>query len=308
MRPDGRIIVRGDLQVLAMDKKVVLISDKESFMMRAIQMNLEQEGYEVVLSMPDRASLEKKLKLADLYVFYPGPFVNMMHETMGMIWEECREGGKYIFVIGTDDELHRVDTEIPGRVIRGRYHRPLNIRRLVEDLDEVADPQPVMDTAERKKILLVDDDGTFLQMVKGSLDSKYSVDIVSSGMQAITYLATNTPDLVLLDYEMPVTSGAQVLRMMRSEPVTSRIPVIFLTGRNDKASIMEVMALKPQGYILKSLRLPQIVSYVDQYFIDAGRPVVKAVYEDEETEEPHHPAAEGTDGDAAAADSAETRS
>ena len=71
---------------------------------------------------------------------------------------------------------------------------------------------------------------------------------------------------------------------------------------------MEVMALKPQGYILKSLRLPQIVSYVDQYFIDAGRPVVKAVYEDEETEEPHHPAAEGTDGDAAAADSAKTRS
>ena len=67
----------------------------------------------------------------------------------------------------------------------------------------------------------MDDDPTFLKLVKNWLEEEYKVTIVNSGMQAITYLATNTPDLILLDYEMPVTSGPQVLEMIRSDPELS---------------------------------------------------------------------------------------
>ena len=48
------------------------------------------------------------------------------------------------------------------------------------------------------------------------------------------YIADNKPDLILLDYEMPVTSGPQVLEMIRSETKTDTIPVIFLTGKGDR--------------------------------------------------------------------------
>ena len=77
--------------------------------------------------------------------------------------------------------------------------------------------------------------------------------MANSGLQAIKWLGKNHADLILLDHEMPVTSGPQVLEMLRSDHETARIPVFFLTGKSDKASVMQVVNLKPEGYLLKSV-------------------------------------------------------
>ena len=90
--------------------------------------------------------------------------------------------------------------------------------------------------------------------------------MVSSGMNAITYLAKHTPDLILLDYEMPVASGPQILEMIRNETTTSNTPVIFLTGKGDKESVMSVVHLKPEGYILKSKTPDEIRMAVKDFF------------------------------------------
>ena len=65
---------------------------------------------------------------------------------------------------------------------------------------------------------------------------------------------------------MPVTTGPQVLEMMRSETGTSDIPVIFLTGKGDKESVAKVLRLKPQGYILKSAGQREVMQQVDDFF------------------------------------------
>ena len=122
------------------------------------------------------------------------------------------------------------------------------------------------DLAKRKSILLVDDDSTFLKMVKDWLSTKYRVTIVTSGIQALMYIADNTPDLILLDYEMPVTSGPQVLEMIRSESKVDSIPVIFLTGKDDQESVMKVLALKPDGYLLKNMERGRLLAAVDDFF------------------------------------------
>ena len=54
----------------------------------------------------------------------------------------------------------------------------------------------------KKKVLVVDDSGAMLRNVKGWLEDKYQVILANSGAMTIKYLATNRPDLVLLDYEM----------------------------------------------------------------------------------------------------------
>ena len=115
------------------------------------------------------------------------------------------------------------------------------------------------------KILIVDDDVTFLKIVKKWLMGNYQVTLVKSGAQALQYLAAgHRPDLILLDYDMPDTSGPEVLEMIRSEPNSADIPVIFLTGKDDME--MEAMSEKPQGYLLKSMSQAHIVDAVDAYF------------------------------------------
>ena len=106
-----------------------------------------------------------------------------------------------------------------------------------------------------------------LFLAKGWLNSKYKVTIVNSGMQAITYIAKNMPDLILLDYEMPITDGPKILEMIRTETGTSDLPVFFLTGKSDKESVAKVLKLKPQGYILKTAGRQEVLQQIEDYFI-----------------------------------------
>ena len=80
------------------------------------------------------------------------------------------------------------------------------------------------------------------------------------------YIADNKPDLILLDYEMPVISGPQVLEMIRSESKVESTPVIFLTGKGDRESVLKVMELRPDGYLLKSLPREKILASVKEFF------------------------------------------
>lgn len=123
-----------------------------------------------------------------------------------------------------------------------------------------------------KKILIVDDDVTFLKIIKKWLMGKYQVTLVKSGVQALQYLAGHKPDLILMDYDMPVNNGPQVLEMIRKEPDLADIPVIFLTGKEEQeiGSSMIGVRQKPQGYLLKSMSQDHIVASVDAYFAAAS--------------------------------------
>ena len=92
--------------------------------------------------------------------------------------------------------------------------------------------------------------------------------MANSGLRAIKWLGSNKVDLILLDYEMPVTDGPQVLEMLRSDEETKGIPVIFLTGKDDKESVMSVLALKPEGYVLKTSGKNEIVNTVSKFFVN----------------------------------------
>ncbi len=103
----------------------------------------------------------------------------------------------------------------------------------------------------RKKVLVVDDNATTLRSIKGMLEGKYDVMLANSGMKAMTSLGKCRPDVILLDYEMPVCDGRQTLEMIRADDDLFDIPVIFLTSVNDKDQINAVIKLLPAGYLLK---------------------------------------------------------
>lgn len=118
----------------------------------------------------------------------------------------------------------------------------------------------------KPKILLVDDSMTIREGIRRLLVNDYEVSAVQSGVAAIRAITLDKPDLVLLDYDMPVCDGRYVLEMLRSEKEFADVPVIFLTSRDDPESVRKVLELKPEGYLLKYLKPTEIRKRVDNFF------------------------------------------
>lgn len=124
----------------------------------------------------------------------------------------------------------------------------------------------------RRKILIVDDSITVRRRIRQLLSADYEVSEVSSGMSAFRSITLDRPDLILLDYEMPVCDGVHVLEMLHSEEIFADIPVIFLTCKDDRESVQKVLSLKADGYLLKYLNPMDIKKRIDEFFTRKSEP------------------------------------
>jgi CheY-like chemotaxis protein len=102
-----------------------------------------------------------------------------------------------------------------------------------------------------KKILFIDDSTIQLRIMKGLLDKQYEVLTATSGLEGAELARSEQPDLIFLDYDMPILDGRATMHILKEHEESAKIPVIFLTGVNDKKHIEEVLKLLPQGYLLK---------------------------------------------------------
>lgn len=110
----------------------------------------------------------------------------------------------------------------------------------------------------KKHILIVDDDRTVLKMLKSALGDQYEVTTMINGVMVDKLLDTKKVDLIVLDYEMPIETGADIFRRLKKNPKAEHIPVCFLTGVSEREKIMEVMSLKPHGYLLKPIDMDML--------------------------------------------------
>lgn len=115
---------------------------------------------------------------------------------------------------------------------------------------------------EKKHILIIDDDRTVLKMLKEALGEAYEVTTMINGAMLDRFLETKKTDLIILDYEMPIETGADIFRRIKKNPTASHIPVCFLTGITEREKIMEVMSLKPHGYLLKPIDMDMLMSTI----------------------------------------------
>ncbi len=177
-----------------------------------------------------------------------------------------------------DREVHRPpivaigSVAIQGKLIKGRWlpnKRVVFLQRPIEMEDVVScvkdslprdegqeDPEEPKERKERrpgkrKRVLVVDDDPSMVRVVHRMLSKYWEVSTATSGARAFVAISKSPPDLILLDYDMPVLDGRQTLQMLRSDKKTCDIPVVFLTGLSDFDHVEDVLSLQPQGYLLK---------------------------------------------------------
>lgn len=114
----------------------------------------------------------------------------------------------------------------------------------------------------KKHILVVDDDRSILKMLKAALEDQYDVTTVVNGVITEKVIEAKKVDLIILDYEMPIKTGAEVFKSLKSHPIGKNIPVCFLTGVAERSKIEEIMALRPHGYLLKPINMDMFLSTV----------------------------------------------
>lgn len=176
-----------------------------------------------------------------------------------------KENLRYSILFNTGEGYFAFCSFIPQRVCEksGTFIHPENEMTEVKKYLQMKEQE---NSSGKKKLLVVDDSMTVCYAVKGMLQEDYQIAVADSAVSAIRSITLERPDLVLLDYEMPVCDGAQILQMIRQETVFADIPVFFLTGKVDKASVSRVLPFKPEGYLLKSSKPEDIRRNIDRYF------------------------------------------
>jgi CheY-like chemotaxis protein len=170
-----------------------------------------------------------------------------------------------LMTVGSDERIKSYEN-ICKNMQNYRYEREVNgeliFRSICSILKIKVENVLKAGTDEKKEVLIVDDDAMTLRSIKKMLDDYYSVSIANSGMKAMTSIGKKRPDLILLDYEMPVCDGKQTLEMIKADDDIKDIPVVFLTGVNDREHIEAVLKLLPSGYLLKPVSQTKLVSTI----------------------------------------------
>ncbi len=246
--------------------KVLLIRKEETFLVNTIKNNLDKNGFLFVETAMSVRELNEKKDSAELMLMYVDDTIDEARDVLVFVKDLLLEEGKELVLLGDRNEVVSVEKVIPKELIAGIFERPFDMRAIMDRVGDFLIQQRMQQN--KKMILIVDDDPTYLKLIKEWLKDDYRVSMANSGMQAITWLANNCADLVLLDYEMPTIKGSKVLEMLRSDAQIADIPVMFLTGKSDKQSIIEVLALKPAGYLLKSIDRKTLLETLNKFFVE----------------------------------------
>ena len=188
---------------------------------------------------------------------------SMPLKQMGERIQEVINNKKKIKTVEHDVEeilpLEEILSDTTKEVIRKLEQKEMNP---VQKTSAMGEGKAERKKNEMKQILVVDDDPIMLKLIKEQLREQYIVATAVSGGLALKFLQRKKVDLIILDYEMPGENGAEVLKKIREDEAISNLPVVFLTGINEKEKIQKVISLNPQGYLLKPIEREKLLEII----------------------------------------------
>ena len=280
-------------------KNVMIISTSESFAIKSMEQKLiavEISAYQVVARTTDIGSNIDRAGLIVLYLDERmAAMTASLQNMLSYLNDKLYESNKMLIVIAKRKDYEIALRYISEDFILQFFDRPMNMEAFVQTIfeymnegeknpadKEKKDEEAPAEGAEavpakrkmtsdmvavrKRRILLVDDDASYLRIIRNWLKDGYEVGVASSALQAIMWLAKNDVDLILLDYKMPVCSGAQMFAMLQNDSQTKTIPVFFLTGNSARDAVMEILKLNPEGYLLKTFDRKALLTRLEEFF------------------------------------------
>jgi putative two-component system response regulator len=120
---------------------------------------------------------------------------------------------------------------------------------------------------DRKIVLVVDDNVTNLTAAKEMLRDRYKVYPSPSAEIMFNLIENVTPDLILLDIEMPEMNGYEAMKKLCANPEWAEIPVIFVTAKTDEGSELEGLTLGAIDYVTKPFSAPLLIKRIENHLL-----------------------------------------
>ncbi len=117
----------------------------------------------------------------------------------------------------------------------------------------------------KKKLLIVDDEIFFRDVLRDALEERYDVIEGENGDDAVSLAIEHQPDLIILDVLMPGNDGIEACRILKEKPATRKIPVVLFTSLSRKEDVVRGLKAGADDYITKPMCLPEIIARVDAH-------------------------------------------
>jgi len=122
-------------------------------------------------------------------------------------------------------------------------------------------------TESQRSILIVDDEPSNIELLKGVLPAEHKVKVAISGEKALAIAQkTPLPDLIFLDVMMPGMDGYEACRQLKANPATAAIPVVFVSGHTDESERPQGVALGAVDFISKPISPDEVRAAVQRVF------------------------------------------
>jgi len=116
---------------------------------------------------------------------------------------------------------------------------------------------------ERPKVLIAEDEETIVESLSFLMEKEgYDVSVATDGRTAISMIARDIPDMVLLDVMMPVCDGFEVVRAARNDPNTRQMPIMMLTAKTREVDRRKGLELGVDDFVTKPFSTRDVVSRV----------------------------------------------
>jgi two-component system phosphate regulon response regulator PhoB len=114
------------------------------------------------------------------------------------------------------------------------------------------------------QVLVVEDEADLVELLRYNLEAEnFAVATAEDSEEAMLRIAETTPDIILLDWMLPGTSGIEICRRIRARTDTARIPIIMLTARGEEEERVRGLATGADDYVVKPFSLPELMARIN---------------------------------------------
>lgn len=177
---------------------------------------------------------------------------------------DSHEGtGIGLYLVKQYVEMHNGTIDVTGREGEGTtFVITIPLREVADDI-ESADEDSTMEDG-RSRVLIVDDNHAIASFIKEVLHGEYNCFTATNGRAGLAVCAVISPDLIIADEMMPVMSGLEMCRRLKSNPRTATIPIIMLTAKDDASTEAESMKVGVDTFMPKPFEAPMLKARVAQ--------------------------------------------